>query len=74
MKKYKVYYKYDEEDQKYVAICPEFFGFILYESNKKLLFKSIVGALRVYTGDNSIDARNIELEEKQIEQEIEMNI
>ena len=64
MKKFIVNYTYDNEDEKYVAACPEFFGFILYAESKEQMFKSVLDCLKVYAEDDSITNENIKFIEK----------
>ena len=49
-----------ENDEKFVAICPKFFGFVIYAKTQKELEKSVIHCLRVYTKDLSIDGKEVE--------------
>lgn len=69
MKKYTINYSYDEEDKRYVAVCPEFVGFILYcDTLEKLKTTSLI-VLRSYTKKDT-SAINVEFVEKEQEQQL----
>lgn len=59
MKKYNVYIYYYEDDDMYVAVCPDFFNFILYHNNAEELHNSIVNCLQIYSNDYNINEGNI---------------
>ena len=65
MKKYIVKCFYDEVDDKYVAVCPQFFGFIAYFENLSLLKKNCVKLLKVYSGNEDITGNKIQYVEQQ---------
>ena len=72
MKKFVINYDYDKKDKMFVAVCPEFFGFILYCDSLTELKKESLRVLRIYTNNNSISANDIEFTERQ--QELEMGL
>lgn len=67
MKKYNIYYKY--ENNKYTVICPELFGFVLYIKEEKDILKETLRVLRIYTYNKKLTAGNLNIE-KHMEEEI----
>ena len=65
MKKYVINYSFDENDNMYVAVCPEFFGFIAYYKNLEDLKKGCIKLLKVYSKQKEITSKNIDFEEVQ---------
>lgn len=59
MKKYNVYLYYYEDDESYVAVCPEFFNFIIYHNNEDKLKDSVLHSLIVYTNNPDLSDNNI---------------
>lgn len=72
MKKYLVRYTFDEEDGLYVAVCPEFFGFIVYEKDLDKLKEECLYLLRIYAEQEDLTGKNIEFEETIVEQELSL--
>ena len=70
MKKYLIKYSFDEQDQKFVAVCPNLFGFNLYCENIDDMKKQCLHVLRVYTGNNELTGKNIDFSEIENEKEL----
>lgn len=47
--KYVINYSFDEKDGRFVAVCPEFVGFIIYCDTVEALKKECVRILKAYT-------------------------
>ena len=62
---YTINYSFDEQDNKFVAVCPDFFGFILYCDDLIQLKKNCLKVLKVYTKDMSLSGRNLNFVEKE---------
>jgi len=72
MEKFKVYISYNEDDKKYVAVCPEFFGFIIYSDSEKALKKSVIHCLKVYAKNPELNGTQVDFINQQAELELSL--
>lgn len=71
MKKYLINFGYDAVEDMFVAVCPEFFGFIAYYKNIEELKKGCLKLLKIYANDKEISPKSIEFaEQKELEMEL----
>ena len=76
MKKYIINYSYDKQEDQYVAVCPQFFGFVCYGKNFKDLKQQCINILKIYSQNESLNGTNIDFNEFSIEEiyEVEMGV
>lgn len=72
MKKYKINYSFDEQENKFVAVCPNLLGFVIYCESLKELKEQSLKLLKIYTSDKDLTGKNVEFYEKV--QEIELGL
>lgn len=71
-KKFVVYFSFDEEDNKYVGVCPEYVGFIIYCEDFLSLKKESIRMLKAYEKNSEISGENVDFVEKTIAKELEV--
>lgn len=72
MPKFIINYTYDESENKYVAACPDFLGFIIYCETLDKLKKESIRILKIYSNKKDIDGKDIKFVEKTIEKQLEL--
>lgn len=59
MSKYVIKYSFDKKDNRFVGVCPELFGFIVYADTEEQLKKSCVKVLRIHKMNPDISGKDI---------------
>ena len=72
MKKYIINYSFDTKDNRYVAVCPNFLGFILYCDTLDEMKRTSLKVLKNYTRNESIDGKQVFFVEQT--QELELGL
>ena len=67
MKRYVINYTFDEHDSRYVAVCPQFFGFIAYYDTFEQLKKGCLKLLKIYVGKEDVSGVDVVFVEKSLE-------
>lgn len=65
VKRYTILFGFDDVDGKFVAVCPEFFGFIAYYDTFEELKRKTIKLLKVYAKNEELTGKDVDFAEIQ---------